>query len=86
MIGPRHQYVSSAIVHAPDAIAELEGRAARRVLEEDRTLTRYAVALLDAECNDACFFWRTGRDEWVRVRMERTRTGNGNECVVALKN
>lgn len=86
MIGPRHHYASSAIVHAPDTIAELEGRAARRVLEEERTLTRYAVALLHADCSGARFFWRTGRGEWVRVRMERTQTGNGEECVVALRN
>jgi len=77
-------YVSSAIVRPSGAIEELEGASARRVLEEEPGLVRYATALLRSDRDDARFYWRTSLGEWVRVRMDRERDASGEECVVAL--
>ncbi len=54
------------------------------MLQEECALTRYALAFLRTEREEARFFWRTGGDEWVRVRMERRRAVDGDGCVVAL--
>lgn len=76
--------VSSAIVWSSGEVEELEGRAARHVLEEERLLARYAVAFLEAACADVRFFWRTEQGGWVRVRLKRTRTTKGEGCAVQL--
>ncbi len=84
MIGTTRSYRSSAIVRPPHTIEELEGGAARRLLEDEPTLARYALALLRSDRDDARFFWRSEGGEWLLVRMERTRVGDSAECVVAL--
>ena len=83
MLGTAHSYPSSAIVRG-ETIEELEGATARKLLGREPALRRYAVGFGRSASTEARFFWRTSEGSWVRVRMDRARHTDSEECVVTI--